>query len=394
MVNGRYERSVFGRILFSFLLVFMLLVPYGEVLANSAPINQPEPTGVLIPKKDTPIIVQEEKLQFVLQDGFAPAEVTVEYTFYNPTNEVVEEILAFPFHSFGNGENIQISIDGELLSDEMIEIEQERERYEDFLKEFGANGYTYIDPITGSKNKDWKNYDMIELSTIATFPVIFPPASKVIVRLQYKQSFGMDDHQYINDVYIYEYLLQPATVWKEFHNLSINILVPKDSYFASNLNFTINNHLVPSSKTFDKNKYDIYSATYATLPDENLTFSYMSKKGLIGNIVDKSSYDFIAFLFLFFIATLLLLLVVYLMTRVNKWWIHWLIGPIASVFSVSFIVLFTYLIFVELFPIFANGEWLGGYGFIITYLLLVLYIAIMYFPYVFIALFIKKRRNK
>lgn len=92
----------------------------------------------------------------------------------------------------------------------------------------------------------WYEYDLVV------------PAGGKVVNTVTAPIFPTIDKMYEPSVYEYEYLLSPAKVWAEFGTLDIHINTP---YYV----------LDAEEKGFVKNE-DGYSASFATLPDGELTF--------------------------------------------------------------------------------------------------------------------------
>lgn len=383
-------------ILFSIML--LLLFQSGTVWANSAPIMQPEPNGSIIPLEDIAVLVKEEKLQFVLHEENKPADVFVQYTFMNPTAENIETYLAFPYTPPYNSPSPRIFINEKEQSQAEIQVELEEENFTGFMSGFHADTFIHMDPITGVQEDDWQGYDMIEESYIATFKVSFPPKQETTLRIEYQQEYGMDKSNYIQPVHLYQYLLQPASAWKEFHQLQINIAVPKNHYFSSNLPIknsgTIDGWL-PAPKEVEENQedWDFYQGKFEALPKVNLAFSTMTKEDLLFGMVSKQDYDLIGFLVLWLVSTLAAIGVVYLITRAKKWWLHWLLGPILSFIIVTIITFVFYALFIHLVPVAQNGDLVGSYNFIITFFLLEIYIILIYFVILIVVLIKRKWRK-
>jgi hypothetical protein len=383
-------------ILFSFILV--LLLKPGSVWANSAPIMQPEPNGSIIPMEDIAVQVKEEKLQFVLHDEGRPADVFVQYTFLNPTTETIETYLAFPYTPPYHSPPPRIFINDKEQSQAQVQVELQEENFTGFMSRFQADTFIHIDPITGEMEDDWQGYDMIEESYVATFKVSFPANQETTLRIHYQQEYGMDTSSYIQPVHLYQYLLQPASAWKEFHHLQIIIAVPKNHYFSSNLPLQSSGERggwLPGAKEVEGNPgaWNFYQGEFQSLPKENLAFSTMTKDDLLFGMVSKQEYDVLVFLILWCVSTLAAIGAVYLITRVRKWWLYWLLGPVLSFIAVNIITILFYALFISLVPVAQNGDLVGGYNFIITFFLLDIYIILIYFV-ILMFVFIKRKWQK
>lgn len=387
------------RIIFLSIILFYLILPTAA-MANSAPIIQPGINGAIIPIHDIPIVVKEEKLQFVLHEAYKPADVVVQYTFLNPTDKPIDAYLAFPYTPDVPDSVPRVFINGVELPKSSIEINKEDRELDRFLEAFNSAAVVHVDPVTGKHLDDWKGYDTIDDSDIATFKVPFPASQETSLRIQYQQDFGTDKKDYIQPIRIYQYLLQPASAWKEFHHLQISIAVPKNHYFASNLSIKqVNGDSIvwlslPEDVKGNEEKWDYFHGEFEALPKGNLAFSTMNKQDLLFGLVKKDDYDLLGFIFLGVVATAANIGMALLISRIKKWWMHWLLGPVLSFIVTNTITFLTYALFINLVTLAINGELLGGYGFIITFLLFIFYNAVIYFPTLGIILLIKKWRNR
>ncbi|MDZ5473048.1 hypothetical protein SM124_15120 [Bacillus sp. 31A1R] len=384
------------RLYFPIILFLFLIDPTG-VLANSAPVHQPEPNGTLTPLSNHSIMVKEEKLQFILREDKSEANVTVKYAFYNPTEHKEEIVLAFPYTPSKYKEIPKLLVNGKLYQEKDISIYEKREEYESFLDWFDSTSFLYVDPITGQMLEDWDAYDVIEEAQIVTFQVNFPPKEEVTIQLEYTQEAGIDKESYINPVYLYQYLLQPASAWKEFHHLEVLMVVPKGQYFGANLPISLYQgslesfELLPGEILNNEQAWDVYIGVFDTLPSANLAFSTISTKGTAFGIMNKGIYDLLGMILLWGTSTMLVFLMARLFNRSTKWWVKWVIGPVLSFGLVNILVFIIYGMFIEIVPSATNGDWVGGYSFIFVAFLLIIYNGLIYFPILF---FVSKRRKK
>jgi hypothetical protein len=381
-----------------FLLMFVFQFPV-TTFANSAPIYQPEPNGTLIPLEDSPIIVQEERLQFILNNTLRPAEVVVQYTFHNPTDQEIESLLAFPFTPFSHEATARIFVGNQEIPNDQTVVYVNKSDYADMLTEFKSDTFTFIDPVTKEIDEDWDHYDIIEESKVVTFTVPFKANDETVVRLEYKQAYGTDKYSYINRVHAYQYLLQPASKWKEFHNLHITMVVPKDNYFASNLPIEKYSGsltelpLLPSAIANDLGAWDIYKGYFETLPKENLAFSTMSSENIHFGEVEQDFYNMFDHAILLGLATFFLLILVFLFNRVKRGWIRWFVGSITAFFVTLSLTFLSYGFLTKLFPFVGHGIFEGEYGFFFTFFFLICYTLIGYFSFMALARMISRYKS-
>lgn len=378
MKKGRASLSI---ILFYFIILFPVIG-----FANSSPIYKPEPNGTLIPVQDSPVVVKGERLQFILSKENYQADVVVDYTFNNPLDEAIDTLLAFPYTPSHASQSLKISINNEPLLQDKLQIYENKEEYRDFLTVFQSTDFLYIDPLTSEDMGNWTGYDMVEEAKVVTFPVRFPANSDVSLRLEYQQESGIDKSSYINWVELYQYLLQPASAWGEFNGLEVQVAVPKDQYFASNLPMEKLEgksglfEFMPDEIVHNPALWDVYRGKYDKLPSGNLAFSTTNDEGTFLGIMNRDFYDIFGVVLEFAISTLVIIATALVMIRSKKGWVRRIIGPILGFGLANLIALLFYAILINLFPSIGNGSWIGGYGIIVTFFFLVIYNSIIYFP--------------
>lgn len=371
---------------FSLILIYCLFLFPIIGFANSAPIYQPEPNGSLIPLEDSPVVVKGERLQFILSKENYLADVVVDYTFYNPANEVVDSLLAFPYTPAHANQTVKIWINDEALLEEKLQIYENKKEYHDFLTAFQSTDFLYVDPITGEDKGNWTGYDMVEEAKVVTFPVRFPAKSEISLRLEYQQESGIDKSSYINWVELYQYMLQPASAWEQFNGLEVQVAVPKDQYFASNLPMEKleedfgESDFMPGGIVNDPEGWDVYRGKYDKLPSENLAFSTTNDEGTFFGIMNRDFYDIFGFSLELSISTLVIIGTALVINRFDKGWLRWIIGPILSFGFANTFALLLYAFLINVFPVVGNGNWIGGYGIIFTFFILIIYNSFMYFP--------------
>ncbi|MCF8022874.1 MAG: hypothetical protein K9L17_09300 [Clostridiales bacterium] len=125
---------------------------------------------------------------------------------------------------------------------------------------------------------------------LVLFNIKIQANEKKDVLISYNQTPCRDD---VNNIVHYQYLLQPASKWNSFENLNIQVLLPEDMPFASNLPL--------------KHKEGKYSGKFTDLPAENLVLSLKVPEGTFGSD-SSSSYTTIIIIFIVFILVCVLAL--------------------------------------------------------------------------------------
>jgi hypothetical protein len=78
----------------------------------------------------------------------------------------------------------------------------------------------------------------------------------------------MDNTKTAKPLYSFDYILNPSKSWRDFKNLNIEIIPPKEAPY-----------IVKSSVDLVRGKNKAYTAALPTLPEEDLSFSlYADKK--------------------------------------------------------------------------------------------------------------------
>lgn len=84
----------------------------------------------------------------------------------------------------------------------------------------------------------------------------------------------MDRTKTTNPLYTFDYILNPAKNWRDFKNLNIKIIPHKKAP-----------HIVKSNIDFTKEKDNVYTATLADLPEEDLSFTLYADEKI--TLLDK-----------------------------------------------------------------------------------------------------------
>jgi hypothetical protein len=111
------------------------------------------------------------------------------------------------------------------------------------------------------------------------YTVQFPKNSEKKISVSYKTSGTMDKTETAKPLYSFDYILNPAENWKNFKNLNIEVITPKEAPY-----------IVKSSVNFIKGENKIYTAILPTLPKEDLSFTLYADKKI--TLLDKTVGNF------------------------------------------------------------------------------------------------------
>jgi hypothetical protein len=108
------------------------------------------------------------------------------------------------------------------------------------------------------------------------FHLDFAPGQRRAVVVRYEQQAAVDLAAHVNPTYAFDYLLSPAKRWAGFGPLEISVRVPESVRFSSPLPF--------------RREDDAYRADLPGLPDGELRFEVMPRKGLWFGMTDTGGY--------------------------------------------------------------------------------------------------------
>jgi len=162
------------------------------------------------------------------------------------------------------------------------------------------------DPVGGGTYRD--QFAPGSILGLALFNIELPANGKRSVYISYLQSPSRDE---IKDIAHFQYLLQPASKWDSFENLNVQVLLPEDLPFTSNL----------SLKQNGDEDFINYSGNFSDLPDKNLVLSVKVPEGAFGD--GGSGYGtviiiFIAFILVFILALALMFRILYKFIKSRK----------------------------------------------------------------------------
>lgn len=386
--------------------IMMFAVGSPSAWANSAPIiTPPEVQAALVPAEDTPIQVDEEHLQFVVDSDKTPslASVQVHYRMSNPTNEPQLLNVAFPLRSkvaASDPNGFKVAVNGQPLAEESIVEVTDSRLYDSFVKRYEGYQVAMVDPATGDIDPDWEKMDTYGIRAF-TFPIAFEANSSSDITVTYNMLPGVDRKRYIEPVKLYQYLLLPASAWKQFGKLTVQVAVPNTSMFQMSLpgarlvsNQDAYYFPLPDNVRSNAGQWQIWRAESDGLPKSNLTFSVMAGERLLFDKANRGFYDGIVIISLFLFCSLFALLLAYLLTRSKAWWLRWIIGIVAAPLTGLAISIAIGVMLVWAYPIFGNTTWLSSFGWILTIAFGFIWTSFIYLVTVGIITFVQTRKSR
>jgi len=386
--------------------IMMFAVGSPSAWANSAPLKSPpEVQAALVPAEDSPIQVDEEHLQFIVNDSgmLSSATVQVHYRMSNPTNEPQQLSVAFPFRTKATASGLtgfQVNVNGQpLLQDSMVEVTDSR-RYDAFLKRYGVYQVAMVDPETGEVDPEWEKMDTNGIR-VFTFPLSFAAYSSSDITVTYDMLPGVDRKRYIEPVKVYQYLLLPASAWKQFGKLTVQVAVPNTSKLRMSLPGArqVSAHdayyfPLPDNVRSNAGQWQIWRAESDGLPKSNLSFSVMAGERLLFDKANRGFYDGIVMISLFLFCSLFALLLAFLLTRSKAWWLRWIIGIVAAPLTGLVISIASGAMLISAYPIFGNTTWLSSFGWILTIAFGFIWTSFIYLVTVGIITFVQTRKSR
>ena len=262
------------------LLISLLLclgIPMGAS-ANSGPIYQrgyPSSDSYLV-RMDSPIQVEKENLLFDFSENLFShddinCKVTAQYFMKNPTksNQIAE--MAFPFSGVVNKQDldsIKISVNNKKIPFRIYSVGSVEDPYmnsEDPEVEY--NLPSILKSITKKplNLKDFRKQldsGFYRKIIVLVYTVSFPPNSDVQLKVEYIAQGSMSKKETSTPQYKFTYFLSPAQYWSSFKNLTIEVKTSK-----------YNPYILRSNIEFANTSPNVYNAAFATLPNNDLTFT-------------------------------------------------------------------------------------------------------------------------
>lgn len=278
-------------LLFLLFAVLLMLVPAPAQANGGPPRMTGDKMGVVLPGKSSTLHVSREELRFVVDADLRGAQVTARYELANRSATAERLPVIFVVQNFlgGGSSEPQVIWQGEKLGVEALSSESQTEAERSAMRQAWGGESQVVDPVTGevypfppsgrSPEDEWRmQYYRFELALEA--------GATGTLEVSYLQHGGFDKNRYTYPIYQYQYLLLPARGWASFGPLSIEIAAPPpgEAFFASNLGLTWSD--------------GAYRATLQGLPEQNLLFSLMSRKGILFGLVQPGPYYALLFLLL------------------------------------------------------------------------------------------------
>jgi hypothetical protein len=159
-------------------------------------------------------------------------------------------------------------------------------------------------------------YDLLEqgdYKRIITlvYTVEFPKNSEKEISVSYNTSGTMDKTETVEPLYSFDYILNPAENYRDFKNLNIEIITPKQAPY-----------IVKSSVDLMKGENKLYTATLTNLPEEDLSFTLYAEEKITlldkaaGNLQNSFGY-FVPFVIVALVLLIGIIIIVIILIR-NK----------------------------------------------------------------------------
>lgn len=242
--------------------------------------SEGEGHGVLVPRKDTEVRVDAEELSFVVAPELTSAEVTATYHMTNGGKAASSANVAFVMvaseaarhgaESASKVAHAEVTIDGATVPSRLV---TEADVLDPNLDQDSMKA-----EVKALQSQWSKRGDDAPLSWLL-FPLTIPAGASRTVVVRYRHVAGSDASHAVNTVFTYDYLLSPARQWARFGDLAVEVRLPADAeVHASSLPF----HAEDGGKT--------YRARLSGLPDKELTFELMSRRGLLFGMTQPTGY--------------------------------------------------------------------------------------------------------
>jgi hypothetical protein len=270
-----------ARRLYAFMLVILVTICLAApAYANGGPPRYVgDEGGTLLLGKSDQVHVQSERLTFAFtEDELQRAEVTAAYVMENRGAAFTDQEVLFVVKVTGMPERgMAITYKGQPLTVHELPpgtvTPEERAAWGDAPK--------WLDPVTGEHVDAGTAFGGTGYRFFR-FALSMAGGEVGELTVKYNHMAGFDKLPYSYPVYHYQYLLSPARAWASFGPLTIRVerLSPKTAYFANNLGLTYAD--------------GAYEARFDGLPQENLSFAVMSKRGIIFGMTRREPYLLIA----------------------------------------------------------------------------------------------------
>ena len=265
----------------------------GVASANGGPSAMPgDKGGVMLPGATDQVHVTGEVLRFDVADDLKTAAVTARYAMENRGGELRDFPVVFVWQNGHRGGvapsvtwNGQPVASRQLDTAGLTQLQMQQMARDWFAME------TLIDPVTGATYQH-DQYAMNDLMGYLVFALNMAASSTGTLEVSYTQTAAWDKSRYTHEVLGYQYLLLPAKGWASFGPLVIRVKAPgpDGTFFASTLPL--------------RWEGGEYRGEFPGLPEQNLAFSFMSRKGIIGRVAKSGPYYWFSFVLVLVGATL------------------------------------------------------------------------------------------
>lgn len=288
------KRTPFKMSLVALLVALLLAVFSGVAAANGGPPTMAgDKSGLLLPGKSSQMHVVREHLSFDLADHLGRATVTARYDMANRGEALKDFAVIFVWQArSGTNPSPSVTWNGQPVTSQILDLSPLSGAELQQMQTAWTAMNQVADVLTGEMVAFHPYEGNLEVQFLG-FRLDVPANSAGVLEVRYEHSAAMDRTGYLHPVYAYQYLLLPAKSWASFGPLEIEVKAPGPdaALLASNLPLQWDG--------------DAYRASLPGLPDQNLAFSVMSRKGVIGSWVTPAPYYWLSFLLLLIAAALL-----------------------------------------------------------------------------------------
>jgi len=274
--------------LVTMLVTLVLVACSGVAAANSGPPTMAgDKSGLLLPGKSSQMHVLREYLRFDLSKVTTEATVSARYEMENRGQALKDYAVIFVWQARrGASASPVVTWNGQPVRSQILDLSPLSGAELQQMETAWSAMDEVADPVTGEM-VEFRSYEGNRTVTFLGFSLDVPANSTGVLQVTYEHAAAMDKTTgYLHPVYAYQYLLLPAKSWASFGPLEIEVKAPgpDESFFKSNLPLTWDG--------------EAYRASLPGLPDQNLAFSLMSRKGVIGNWSRPAPYYWLSFLLL------------------------------------------------------------------------------------------------
>lgn len=275
----------FSRFSVLVMAVSLLLVAMaGSAQANGGPPRiSGDKGGVMLPGSTNQVHITAESLQFDVADDLRTADVTARYAMANRGGELRSFPVVFVWQNGRpGGQPPAVTWNGEPVASRQVETTGLTQPQLQQMAQAWSAMDSLIDPVTGQGYSD-PEYVWSDRIGYLVFDLNMAASSTGTLEVRYRHTAAWDRTRYTHDVYSYQYLLLPAKGWASFGPLEIRVKAPgpERTFFASTLPL--------------RWEGGEYRGEFPGLPEQNLAFSFMSRRGIIGHVAKSGPYYWFSF---------------------------------------------------------------------------------------------------